>query len=223
MRSLRRMDNLIRRCRPDHSGGKISRILSRGCGCRALGPVFCSGDLKWAERVSHTAEFPFLAIILGFVFVLSRIMAGWRVAFLALVSLAGMLVLGNWLGPLIGRPRPSAQLVNIFRPLTGYSFPSLFALRYAATFGFLALLAMRKSSGPARSVIVVLCVSLLGLGWIARVALGAHWPSDVIISYYLGLLWASVIIRLGIPSEKQSPNLHRLKEKLECEDLRHVH
>jgi membrane-associated phospholipid phosphatase len=167
---------------------------------------FVSGDLKWAERVSHTAEFPFHAIILGFVFVLSRIMAGWRAAFLALVSLAGMLVLGNWLGPLIGRPRPSAQLVHIFRPLTGYSFPSLFALRYAATFGFLALLAMRKSSGPARSVIVILCVSLLGLGWIARVALGAHWPSDVIISYYLGLLWAAILIRLSIPREKRAPD-----------------
>jgi membrane-associated phospholipid phosphatase len=27
--------------------------------------------------------------------------------------------------------------------------------------------------------------------------LAAHWPSDVIISYYLGLLWAAFLIRFG--------------------------
>ena len=155
-------------------------------------------DLKWAERASHTAEFPLAGIILAIVFVLSRRLAGWRGAFCSLVSFAGMLVLGTWLGPMIGRPRPSADLVHVFRHYAGFGFPSLFALRYAATFGFIAVLAARKSSGPARAVIVILCAILLGLGWVARVALGAHWPSDVTISYYIGILWAAFVIRLGV-------------------------
>ena len=54
------------------------------------------------------------------------------------------------------------------------------------------------SRGGVRALIVILCGVLLAFGWIARVALGAHWPSDVIISYYLGLLWAAFIIRLAI-------------------------
>jgi membrane-associated phospholipid phosphatase len=154
-------------------------------------------DLKWAERVSHTAEFPFIGIILGLVFVLSRRIAGWRAAFCSLVSFAGMVALGTWLGPMIGRPRPSAELVHLFRPYAGFGFPSLFALRYAATFGFIAVLAMGKRSGPVRAVILILCAILLGLGWVARVSLGAHWPSDVIISYYIGILSAAFVIRLG--------------------------
>jgi len=95
------------------------------------------------------------------------------------------------------RPRPSPELVRVFRPLTGYSFPSLFALRYAATFGFLAVLAAVKSSGARRSGLLTVCGALLILGFVARVALAAHWPSDVIISYYLGLLWAALLIRFA--------------------------
>ena len=76
-----------------------------------------------------------------------------------------------------------------------YSLPSLFALRYAATFGFLAVLSMAKSSGARRTAVLIVCAALLILGWVARIALGAHWPSDVIISYYVGLLWAAFLIR----------------------------
>ena len=155
-------------------------------------------DLTWAERVSHTAEFPLAGIILAIVFVLSRRLAGWPGAICSLVSFAGVFALGTWLGPMIGRTRPSPELVRQFRHFAGYGFPSLFALRYAATFGFLAVLAARKSLGPVRAVILALCAVLLCLGWTARVALGAHWPSDVIISYYIGVLWAAFVIRLGV-------------------------
>lgn len=155
-------------------------------------------DLSWAERVSHTAEFPRLVVPIALVFFLSSLIAGWRAAPLSLVSLLGMLALGNWLGPYIARPRPSADLVHVFRSLEGSSFPSLFALRYAATFGFLAVLAAARSSGKLRVVVVTLCAALLVLGWLARVALGAHWPSDVVGSYYLGMLWAAFVIRFGL-------------------------
>jgi membrane-associated phospholipid phosphatase len=53
------------------------------------------------------------------------------------------------------------------------------------TLGFLAVLAMRRSSDTVRVVIVIPWAALLAPGWVARVALGAHWPSDVIISYYV--------------------------------------
>jgi membrane-associated phospholipid phosphatase len=153
-------------------------------------------NLKWAEGVSRTAEFPWVLLILALVFALSWALAGWRGAIVSAVSFGGMLALGYWLSPAIARPRPSPELVHVFRPLSGYSFPSQFALRYAATFGFLAVLAAWKSSGVMRTTLLIICSGLLILGWVARVALGAHWPSDVIISYYLGLLWAAFLIRL---------------------------
>jgi membrane-associated phospholipid phosphatase len=151
-------------------------------------------NLNWAEAVSRTAEFPWIFLILALTVTLSWGMAGWRAALLAVISFVGMWALGNWLGPLIGRPRPAAELVRVSRHLSGYSFPSLFALRVAATFGFLAELAAVKSSGALRTALIVACGAFLILGFVARVALAAHWPSDVIISYYLGLLWAAFLI-----------------------------
>jgi membrane-associated phospholipid phosphatase len=52
---------------------------------------------------------------------------------------------------------------------------------------------------------LIVCVALLILGWVARIALGAHWPSDVIISYYVGLLWAAFLIRF-VPAIWGKPN-----------------
>ena len=152
-------------------------------------------NLNWAQGVSRTAEFPWVLLILALVFSLSWALAGWRAALISVLSLGGMLALGYWLSPVIARPRPSPELVHVYRKLSGYSFPSQFALRYAATFGFLAVLAAWKSSGAVRTILLGVCSGLLILGWTARVGLGAHWPSDVIISYYLGLLWAAFLIR----------------------------
>ena len=152
-------------------------------------------NLNWAEGVSRTAEFPWILLILAIIFALSWVLAGWRAALLAIFGLAGMWVLGAWLGPVIARPRPSPDLVRVFRPLSGSSFPSLFALRYAGTFGFLAVLGARKSSGAWRTVLETVCGALLLLGFVARVALGAHWPSDVALSYLIGLLWASPLVQ----------------------------
>lgn len=152
-------------------------------------------NLNWAQGVSRTAEFPWVFLILALIFALAWLLAGWRAALISILSFVGMWALGNWLGPVIARPRPSPELVRVFRPLPGSSFPSLFALRYAATFGFLAILAAVRSSGRRRTALVLGCAALLLLGWVARVALAAHWPSDVIISYYLGLLWAACLIR----------------------------
>jgi undecaprenyl-diphosphatase len=149
----------------------------------------------WAQWISSTAKFPWNMVLLAVTVGLSWKLAGWRAALLALASFGGMWVLGKWFGPLVARPRPSPDLVHVAEKLSGYSFPSLFALTYASTIGFLAVLFARKTAGTLRAAVVLACGVLLLMGWVARIALGAHWPSDVILSYLIGLLWSGLLVR----------------------------
>ena len=150
----------------------------------------------WAQLISSTAKFPLSLVLLAVTVGVSWWLAGWRAALLALASFAGMWLLGKWLGPLVARPRPSANIVHVVDKLSGYSFPSIFALTYASTIGFLVVLFTRKTAGELRITAIVICCVFLLIGWAARIALGAHWPSDVILSYLIGLLWAYLLIRL---------------------------
>src|SRR4030043_1216266 len=96
--------------------------------------------VSWAQWISSTAGFPWSLVFLVITVALSWIIAGWRAALLSLVSFGGMWVLGRFLGPAVARPRPSPALVNVAKQLSGYSFPSIFALTYASTVGFVAAL-----------------------------------------------------------------------------------
>lgn len=150
----------------------------------------------WAQWISSTAKSPWNLVLLALTVGFSWRLAGWRAALLALSSFAGMWFLGKGLGQLIGRPRPSPDLIHVADRLSGYSFPSIFALVYASTLGFLAVLFWIKASGLLRMAVVIVCCVLLLMGWAARIALGAHWPSDVMLSYLIGVLWAGLLIRL---------------------------
>jgi membrane-associated phospholipid phosphatase len=149
----------------------------------------------WARTLSSSAEYPVSVVLMAIVVVLSWRVFGWRAALIALASFAGMWVVGKVLGPVIARPRPSPDLVHVARKLSGYSFPSIFALVYASTVGFLGVLFALRSKGPWRIVVPILCCILLFIGWAARLSLGAHWPSDVFLSYLIGLLWAALLVR----------------------------
>lgn len=151
----------------------------------------------WAQVLSSTAEMPWVLVLIAVTFILSWIMAGWRAAFLSIAAFVGLWLLGRWLGPAIAQPRPSAELVQVAKPLHGSAFPSIFAFNYVSTVGFLAVAAAVKASGNARWVLFIVCCLLLIVGWIARVDLAAHWPSDVGISYLIGILWVTLLIRFA--------------------------
>lgn len=151
---------------------------------------------EWARTISATAKMPWLLILIAVVFSLSWVIAGWRAGLLSIAGYVGLWLLGTWLGPLVAQPRPSPELVQVVEATSGSAFPSIFAFNYISTVGFLAVLAAAKSSGKLRWVTLLICITLLVVGAVARIALAAHWPSDVAISYLIGLLWVSLLIRL---------------------------
>jgi membrane-associated phospholipid phosphatase len=57
----------------------------------------------------------------------------------------------------------------------------------------LAILAARAKSSAWRWPLLVGSLVLIAAGCVARVALGAHWPSDVIltVAISLGWIWAA--------------------------------
>ncbi len=149
----------------------------------------------WAQVLSSTAKAPWIWVLMALTFILSWVIAGWRAGLLSLASFIGLWLLGNWLGPVIAQPRPSPELVQVAESASGSAFPSIFAFNYISTLGFLAVLAAVKTSGKLRWALLIVCTSLLVVGSIARVDLAAHWPSDVALSYLIGLLWVSLLIR----------------------------
>jgi undecaprenyl-diphosphatase len=151
----------------------------------------------WARWVTITATQPWNFVLAGTGFIVSWAIAGWRAALLSAACFGGMWLLGPWLNALIARPRPSANLIHVAGVFSGYSFPSSLALTYASTFGFIAVLAATTQSIFPRWLVVTLCCAALVVGGAARIALGAHWPSDIILSYLIALLWASLLIRLA--------------------------
>ncbi len=105
----------------------------------------------------------------------------------ALVYGAALLVATGWtqfVKVALGRARPlGGELLA-----AGYSFPSGHSLNSTVTYGLIALLVWRtrlpRSLRVATAVALVILVVLIGL---SRIALGVHYPSDVLGGWLAGV------------------------------------
>ncbi len=91
---------------------------------------------------------------------------------------------------LVERPRPSSALVHVTENATGWSYPSGHVIGIMAIFGLLLLLAPSLIGiRPLRWLVQAFAAFLILAVGPARVYVGAHWPSDVLGSYVLGVLF----------------------------------
>jgi len=96
----------------------------------------------------------------------------------------------------IRRPRPTVDLVHVFRILESYSFPSGHVMFYVGFFGFLWFLAytlLKRSR--RRTLLLIFLGTLIALVGVSRIYLGQHWPSDVLGAYLLGGLTLVAILQ----------------------------
>ena len=115
--------------------------------------------------------------------------------FLAAAALAR--VLAEVVKQLVDRPRPSASVVDVTYQLGGHSFPSGHVLGATLFYGFLIYCAeISISNKPVRRVIQGSLAMVIALMGYARVELGAHWPTDVLGGYAIGLLVLSAMVWL---------------------------
>ena len=111
-----------------------------------------------------------------------------------LLSTAGGAILSNTFKLLVGRPRPSAELVGFAYKSSEASFPSGHVIFYVCYFGFLffAAYALLPRAARARRAALALSALPVLLVGVSRVYLRAHWPSDVLGAYLLGGVWLAV-------------------------------
>lgn len=156
---------------------------------------------NWFGQILQAVSWPGYTlpsmIITGLV-VLYLVVIGlrWEAICAFLAALASFLF-NNLIKLTIRRPRPTEDLVEVFRALTGYSFPSGHVMYYTAFFGFLLFLAFTLMKQSYRRVILSLLLALLiALVGVSRMYLGEHWASDVIGGYLLGSLVLALAIQV---------------------------
>ena len=164
---------------------------------RALQGAVSPGLETFFEAVGWIGFPPQSNVIFGLVIV-GIFLAGRRFeALMTLFAAVGSIGLWYALAPLIDRPRPSPELVNVAREIGHGSFPSGHAVNLTAIFGFLLYLVfvMAPPAWWRWALMALLAVPILTIG-VARVHAGAHWPSDVLGGYLLGAIWLSITIQL---------------------------
>ncbi len=154
--------------------------------------------LDWLLEVVTWIGFPPQSNVIFGAAILGLFLAGCRFE-AAMTALAAVGSAGLWflVTPLVGRPRPSPELVEVAVQIPTGSFPSGHVVNLTAIFGFLIYLALLLvyDRWRRRGLVALLGLPIPVIG-VARIEDGAHWPSDVLGGYMLGWLWLVVTIFL---------------------------
>jgi undecaprenyl-diphosphatase len=149
------------------------------------------------RAVTELGGFVLVPIGIGFVLWLL-----WRrrvtdAVVVAIALLAGTLFT-DVVKDLVARPRPPDPHLA---PATGYSFPSGHALNSTVTYGILALYAWRSRLAlTARRVAVAGLVTIPVLVGLSRIALGVHYPSDVLGGWLAGMAVVFMVAAITRPT-----------------------
>lgn len=135
-----------------------------------------------------------LLIALGVLLVLA-LLAARRVGLAMAVGVALLLATfaTDNIKELVARPRPPGDPLA---PAVGYSFPSGHTLESTVTYGLIALAAWRSRLPSAlRRGAVVAAFALPFFIGLSRIALGVHYPSDVLAGWLGG---AAVVLLVAV-------------------------
>ena len=108
--------------------------------------------------------------------------------FISTVLLSGLIILG--VKNVINRPRPTSFYVRLVEVNRFQSYPSGHTLSYVLFFGFLIILMTHLKDIPKTTRIIVSTISTFLIVMIApsRIYLGAHWFTDTLGGFLLGLI-----------------------------------
>jgi len=147
-----------------------------------------------------------LLVPIGAVFVLTLLLGRrYRLALIVAVALVGAALGTDLFKDVVSRPRPPG---DAYASAEGYSFPSGHTLNSTVTYGLIALVVWRSRSARwVRRLGVGVLVTLPILVGLSRIALGVHYPSDVLAGWLAGIAIVSVvaIVSRSIEGEDLQP------------------
>lgn len=163
---------------------------------RALATIlYAGGDPRLARAAQILSAFGSLPVLAAFT-AAGALWLAWQRRFRSALALLAASVGGRALVEVqkleIARIRPEASphLVDV----KSLSFPSSHAAD--ATIVYLTLALLLTSLYPRRALALWAAAWLAILIGASRVALGVHWPSDVIAGWAFGLFWTLLLLRL---------------------------
>ena len=145
--------------------------------------------ISWFGNNGHGIIMTLAIVVVLFLFKL-RLEAGTVLLSCSVGELLSILI-----KTLVGRPRPSFELIQVYTQVNSKSFPSGHVFHYMALYGllfYLVYVVMRRSI--LRSSLLVVFGLMVGLVGISRMYLGEHWASDVIGGYLFGFVWLILMI-----------------------------
>ncbi|MDT8321675.1 MAG: phosphatase PAP2 family protein [Xanthomonadales bacterium] len=152
---------------------------------RLIGPAMLTTATK---GITHAGSGPFVLLLGASLVALTWRRAGRAGALKLGAVIAIYLLLIPLLKELIGRPRPDWPVSLV--ETASLSFPSGHAAR-AVLIYVLAALVLPMLTSASRALTLAVCAALALAVGVSRVALGVHWPSDVIGSWLLAGFWLS--------------------------------
>ncbi len=148
-----------------------------------------------ASGVDWIGYLPQFVVIVALI-ALTFWITGWRREAVAIVlAEVSEGAINNAVKWLVVRPRPDPTLVRVYLPLQDYSFPSGHAFSFLVVFGMLSVILIERWRPSAtRAAVVAFLITLIVIVGPVRIYLGAHWFSDVLAGYLLGVVdWVVLV------------------------------
>lgn len=113
--------------------------------------------------------------------------------FVMAISFTGLITFS--LKRLFNRPRPTDEYVTIIESYKNNSFPSGHTLSYVVFFGFLIFLMQQLKHIPSylRYIVTVFAYLMFVAGPLSRIYLGAHWFTDIVGGFLIGMIYLLVL------------------------------
>ena len=157
--------------------------------------------------LSNAANVPLIGLVVAIVLWLFG-KHRQREGILVIVFLAAVTAGSEAVKQLVARPRPPGSVTVV--PGVAYSFPSGHVLEAVTILGIIAILFWRGSLPlSARRAFAIAVAIFVAMVAVARVAINAHYPSDVLAGFLAGIAVLAIFARLTRPAGEGSASLPR--------------